>query len=342
MSLRAEAARGPEVSDEVTDEVSLEDWLSTPSSGESDGLFRMRLPATSANVGPGFDALGLAFSLMLTVEARRAASLTIQATGRDAGITGAGEGNLMLSTYEEVLRENQRAMVPLGIHVANEIPLGMGCGSSAAAICAGLLLANHFGGLGWGLEAVLDEAARREGHPDNVAACLLGGLTASKTILDESGGRRTAVVTLGADLPWRLLLALPQTGLATSMARKLLPESYARAVAISNVQSTALLMGAFALNRPDLLLAATEDAMHQPFRMEVCPLLGALLPLAGKKGVYSVTLSGAGPAVLLIVSGGCSLEMVEAAGGSLLTEVLELSIVLGARVRTSGNGQKLP
>ena len=327
---------GDAVEPEASREVSLQDWLSRPAPVASDWVFRIRLPATSANLGPGFDALGLALSLSLTVEARVAASFALHATGRDAEITGALEGNLMLSTYEEILGGCGRAIVPLEIRLANEIPLGMGCGSSAAALCAGVLLANHFGGLGWSLEKVVHEAAQREGHPDNVAACLLGGLTASKTTAARGTPDRTAVATLGAALRWRLLLALPQAGLATSKARKLLPDSYDRAAAISNVQSTALLMGAFALDRPDLLLAATEDRMHQPFRLEVCPLLRALQPLAGTKGVYSVTLSGAGPAVLLIVSEAVSREMVEAAGGTLLAELLELSIAIGTRVLEEG------
>ncbi len=289
----------------------------------------LRLPATSANLGPGFDSLGLAMSLFLTIRARCAPSFSIEASGRDAAVTGAAENNLIRTTYEEILLAAGQRIAPLALMVENEIPLGMGCGSSAAALCAGVMLANHFGELRWGPEQILHEAARREGHPDNVAACLLGGLTTSKTIApDPESGREghTVALTLGAELGWRLLLALPHASLSTAAARRLLPETYSRRDAVNNVQSTALLVGAFALNRPDLLRMATEDRLHQPYRMEACPLLAALLPLAGKDGVQSVTLSGAGPSVLLIVEDGVAVNTIRQVGGALVAEVLEVSI----------------
>ncbi len=296
---------------------------------------QLRLPATSANLGPGFDALGLALSLFLTIQARCAPVFSIVARGRDADVTGSLESNLIRTTYEAILTEKGRAVLPLALIVDNQIPLGMGCGSSAAALCAGVLLANHFGDLRWGPDEVLHEAARREGHPDNVAACLLGGLTASKTMPSkpETGAPgQTIAVSLGSDLPWRLLLALPYAGLSTATARLLLPDVYSRGDAVRNVQSTALLIGAFALNRPDLLTAATEDSLHQPYRMQVCPLLGALLPLAGKDGVHSVTLSGAGPAVLLVVAGETSPDIIHRAARGNIAEILELSIACGAKL----------
>ena len=253
--------------------------------------FHLRLPATSANLGPGFDALGLALDLWLEIEAEAAAEFHIAASGRDAEVVGAVEGNLMVQTY----RALAPAAPPLGLTVRNEIPLGMGCGSSAAALLGGVMLANEFGGLGMTPQEVLEEACRREGHPDNVAACFHGGLTVSAM----QGGRVTAA-KVGERLPWRLLLALPSAGLATTKARAMLPDGYSRADVVANIQATALLVAAFAEGRPELLTAGTRDRVHQPYRMDACPLLAALLPLAGTEGVYSVTLSGAGPSVLLI------------------------------------------
>ncbi len=286
---------------------------------------RLRLPATSANLGPGFDALGLAMTFYLTVEAEAAGAFGIEARGLNADLVGQLDRNLMLETY--------RALAPdgpaLALRVDNEIPLGMGCGSSAAALLAGVMLANHFGKLALAPEDVLAEACRREGHPDNVAACFLGGMTASAMV----DGRVTAA-TVGRGLPWRLLLAIPGSSLATSHARALLPASYTRADAVANVQATALLVSAFALGRPELLRAASGDRMHQPYRSAACPLLPLLLPLAGSEGVFSVVLSGAGPAVLLITDPAADLELlvrnIRKAAGDATLRVLKAAIAGGA------------
>ncbi len=256
---------------------------------------RLRLPATSANLGPGFDALGLAMSIYLTIDAVAADAFRIDATGRNADLCGDVENSLILSTYKSVLAASHQPVVPLHLELENEIPLGMGCGSSAAALLAGVLLADYFGDLGWSAQQILEEACRREGHPDNVAACYLGGMTASS---DKKGHVLTA--TCGQNLTWNLLIALPSVSLATEKARALLPATYSRADAVCNLQNVALLVSAFALNRGDLLRTAMQDRVHQPYRMEACPLLVRLLPLAGSSGALGVALSGAGPSVLII------------------------------------------
>ncbi len=148
----------------------------------------LRLPATSANLGPGFDALGLAMSLYLTIEASvaEAGAFHIDATGRDAAACSVIEDNLILTTYIDVLANAGKLSPRLHLKLHNEIPLGMGCGSSAAALLAGVMLANHFGQLLWSPQQVLEEACRREGHPDNVAACFLGGMTVS-SVSEDAG-----------------------------------------------------------------------------------------------------------------------------------------------------------
>jgi homoserine kinase len=267
---------------------------------------RLRLPATSANLGPGFDAVGLAMGLWLTITAEvqagegvvdGAAPLTIEATGRNADRCARTGNNMIFETCKDVLRQAGKDPVPLHLRVANEIPLGMGCGSSAAALLGGVMLANHFGALGWDMQACLEEASRREGHPDNVAACALGYMTVS-----AAEGGRVVTATCGQGLGWKLLLALPLASLATEKARALLPAEYSRADAVANVQRTALLVAAFALGGGDLLRVAMQDRLHQPYRMGACPLLERLLPLAGEAGVLGVALSGAGPSVLLVVA----------------------------------------
>jgi homoserine kinase len=299
------------------------------------GPVRLILPATSANLGPGFDSVGLALDLTLTVDAEiqrdsAAPLLTIEATGRNADRVSRTGNNMIFETYRSVLEHAGRAALPLHLRVHNEIPLGMGCGSSAAALLAGVLLANHFGALGWDRQACIDEASRREGHPDNVAACALGYMTISAV----TEGSVTAA-TCGEGLPWKLLLALPTASLATERARALLPSAYSRADAVSNVQHTALLVAAFALGRGDLLRVAMQDRLHQPYRMEACPMLPLLLPLAGTPGILGVALSGAGPGVLLILDSAASIPEISArirhAAADPALEILETAIGSGAR-----------
>jgi homoserine kinase len=297
----------------------------------------LRLPATSANLGPGFDAVGVTLALALTIEAKglQAAGgteLTIAATGRDAERCSRAANNMIFETYREVLTGAGHSLVPLDLRIHNEIPLGMGCGSSAAARLGGVMLANHFGGLGWSRRACIEEATRREGHPDNVAACALGYVTVSVV---ANGSVNSA--TCGQQLAWKLLLAFPPVTLATEKARALLPAEYSRVDAVANVQRTALLVAAFALGRGDLLHVAMQDRMHQPYRMEACPLLDRLLPLAGESGVLGVALSGAGPGVLLVVEADAVMEEIAArirqAAGDPALEVVETSIGAGATVQ---------
>jgi homoserine kinase len=288
----------------------------------------LRLPATSANLGPGFDALGLAMALYLTIDASAADFFQITATGRNADLCAALEDNLILDTYTDVLAAVGRPGPALSLQINNEIPLGMGCGSSAAALLAGVLLANHFGELQWTLQQILQEACRREGHPDNVAACYLGGMTVSTV---SQGQVITA--TCGDNLTWNLLLALPTASLATEKARALLPSTYTRGDAVANIQATALLVAAFAQGRGDLLRTAMQDRIHQPYRMEACPLLPLLLPLAGQSGILGVALSGAGPSVLLIAeSAATALNLpatIRQAAGDPTLEVIQTTISTG-------------
>jgi homoserine kinase len=293
---------------------------------------RLSLPATSANLGPGFDAVGLALSMRLTIEAQVSPSFQIEATGRDAALCGALDHNLILDTYRDMLVQAGGNELPLHLKLHNEIPLGMGCGSSAAALLAGVALADHFGGLHLGNEGIVAEASRREGHPDNVAACWYGGFTVS-----AQEGDAVKVATFGVDLEttgaWEMLLAVQPTSFATEKARALLPETYSRADAIFNVQRASLLAAAFAQGRLDLLKTAMQDRMHQPYRATACPLLKKLLPLMADSEVAGVALSGAGPSVLVFLGEGTTLLAAETRIRALVgsdVELLPLRIATGA------------
>lgn len=280
---------------------------------------RLRLPATSANLGPGFDAVGLALSMWLTVEGHVAPSWQVEATGRNADLVGQLNDNLMVDVFRSVLDQAGVQSPCLLLKIRNEIPLGMGCGSSAAAICAGVALANHFGSLGWSDVEIVREAAEREGHPDNVAACWYGGFTAS--CLSEAG---LATATFAADPAWQMMLAMQQEGLATKKARAMLPENYSRADTVFNVQRVALLTAAFAQGRLDLLRVAMQDRMHQPYRMKACELLEKLLPLAEEPAIAGVALSGAGPSVLVVLAAETTVPEAEARLRQLVGESAEL------------------
>lgn len=300
--------------------------------------YRLRLPATSANLGPGFDALGLAMALYLTIEAKVADAFHIEATGRDADQCARLEDNLILTTYVDVLAVAGVLAPRLHLQIHNEIPLGMGCGSSASALLAGVFLANHFGKLGWEGQQILEEACIREGHPDNVAACYLGGMTASSMSKNS-----LSTATCGEELIWGLNLALPSASLATEKARAMLPPAYSREDVVANIQSTALLVAAFAQGRGDLLRTAMQDRIHQPYRMKACPLLPLLLPLAGVPAIVSskivspkilgVALSGAGPSVLIITEDARPSSLpaiIRQAAGDPSLEVLQTTISGGA------------
>ena len=261
---------------------------------------RLTLPATSANLGPAFDAAALALKLHLSVHAKISPIFRISAEGRDRGICENLDGNLLLQTYREVLNANGKREVPLALKINNEIPIGKGLGSSAAARLAGIALASHFGTMRWTDEQIVAEAARREGHADNAAACWLGGFVVV-------GGRNLdgeeIVVAYRPNIraSWPLLLAIANHELSTERARGALPGEYARRDAVLNVQNAMRLALAFSAGDSRLLASALPDRLHQPHRSALCPLLDPLRALAGSHGIIGAVLSGAGPSVLLFL-----------------------------------------
>jgi homoserine kinase len=257
----------------------------------------LALPATSANLGPAFDAAALAMNIYITIDARAADDFSIAATGRDQQICGALGNHLILTTYTEILHAHGAEVIPLSLRIKNDIPIGKGCGSSAAARLAGIALANHFGHFRWTDAQIIGEASRREHHSDNASACWMGGLTVAK-MQGESEALVARIIPKGK---WPLLLAVPEDPLSTEEARKVLPTHYSRADAVTNIQNSMLLLAAFVQGRPDLLASALEDRIHQPYRAPLCPLLPALEKLAGTNGILGAALSGAGPSVLIFL-----------------------------------------
>jgi homoserine kinase len=258
-----------------------------------------RVPASSANLGPGFDALGLALEIYLTCRFRLAKELSIRAFGRDAESIPTTAENLIWQTALAVAADTGSKLPPVELEIDNDIPLGKGLGSSAAALTAGVVIADQLLGLRWKPLRILDEAARIEGHPDNVAACVLGSIVASAI---DSGGVARAV---RLELPKRygIAIVVPDFILPTVQARAVLPDSYSRADAIFNVQRSALLIAALATGTTSAFPAALQDRFHQPYRAPLVPGLEEILRLRAP-GLLGSTLSGAGPSILVFYERG--------------------------------------
>jgi homoserine kinase len=259
----------------------------------------LRVPASSANLGPGFDALGLALGIYLECRFRTSGQLSIQVEGRDAAEISTGEDNLIWQTALAVARDMRITMPPIELQIRNEIPIGKGLGSSAAALTAGVVIADHMLDLRWKPLRILDEAARLEGHPDNVAACVLGSVVASA--IDSGGVART--VRLNMPVGFGVGVVVPDFTLPTSQARALLPDCYPRAEAIFNVQRAALLVAALATGTASAFPAALEDKFHQPYRAALVPGLDDILKLRAP-GLLGCALSGAGPSILVFYERG--------------------------------------
>jgi homoserine kinase len=260
----------------------------------------VRVPASSANLGPGFDALGLALNIYLECRFRPASSLSIVATGRDADCISTGEDNLIWQTAQTVARDVDAMLPPIELIIENQIPLGKGLGSSAAALTAGVVIADHMLGLNWRPHRILDEAAKIEGHPDNVAACVLGSIVASAI---DSGGVARAVRLELSD-HYGVAVIVPDFALPTVQAREVLPDTYSRADAVFNVQRAALLIAALASGSSAAFPTALDDRMHQPYRAPLIPGLDEVIKLRAP-GLLGCALSGAGPSVLAFYEKGC-------------------------------------
>lgn len=260
----------------------------------------VRVPASSANLGPGFDALGLALNIYLECHFRPSETLSIKASGRDAECISVDADNLIWQTALTVARDTETTLPPIELIIENNIPLGKGLGSSAAALTAGVVIADELLGLHWRPHRVLDEAAKIEGHPDNVAACVLGSIVASAI---DSGGVARAV---RLELPdhYGVAVIVPDFPLPTVRAREVLPATYSRADAVFNVQRAALLIAALATGTSSAFPTALDDRMHQPFRTPLIPGLDEVLKLRAP-GLLGCALSGAGPSVLVFYEKGC-------------------------------------
>jgi len=255
----------------------------------------VRVPATSANLGPGFDTLGLALALYNEVEVRPAASTTVTVEGEGAGRLPTTAKNVVVRAIRLAYEAVGRAEEPLSVRCVNRIPTARGLGSSAAAWVGGLVAANALLDRPLDRAALLRLAARAEGHPDNVAAAIYGGLTVV-------GGEGDAVIALSLPVPPSLVWValIPTVTSSTAEARAVLPATVPRADAVFNVQRVALLLASLQAGEIDTLAAALDDRLHQPYRRKLFPWLPAVVEAARAAGALGCVLSGAGPSLLAV------------------------------------------
>lgn len=268
------------------------------------GVVRVTVPATSANLGPGFDALGLALDLHDVVEAEvTSGGLAIEVTGVEADAVPRDEKHLVVQAMRAAFDALGVAQVGLRVRCANAIPHGRGLGSSAAAIVAGILAAQALAGdsLAEADDAVLALATELEGHPDNVAACIFGGLT-----IAWAADRQVRATRVDVHPDIQPLICVPESVVPTELARGLLPDTVPHADAARNAGRAALLIEALT-RRPDLLMDATEDRLHQHYRAGAMPESLDLVTMLRKKGLPAV-VSGAGPSVLVLATSGQAAE----------------------------------
>jgi homoserine kinase len=270
---------------------------------------RVRVPATSANLGPGFDALGLALTLYDEVEAEITGSgLAIEVSGEGDDTATAGEGHLVVRAIRAAFAAAGAGQPPgLALRCVNAIPQGRGLGSSAGAVVAGLLAGRALAGgvaefAGGGVAefaggGVLPLASELEGHPDNAAACLSGGLTIAWN--PGTGPRAIRLDPRPEIVP---VVCVPAVSMATAAARRALPASVPHADAAANAGRSALLVAALT-QAPDLLLDATRDLLHEPYRAPLMPDTADLIARLRGAGIAAV-LSGAGPSVLALTISG--------------------------------------
>jgi homoserine kinase len=262
----------------------------TPTAG------RLLVPATSANLGPGFDALGLALDLHLEVVVRRAERNKF--TYRGEGSLPERDDNLLHAGFAAACRAAAAKPFPVSFEVDNPIPLARGLGSSSAALVAGAAAADLLLGGPLARDGVFTVTAAIEGHPDNVAPAVYGGFTVSA--LDSS--ERYLTRSLSVPAGWRLVFGVPGFEFLTESARKLLPSSYPRADVIRTASRAALWTLAVATDEPELLRTASLDVLHQPYRAGSMPGFDRCLDETMAAGAFAAFLSGAGPSVGAVAS----------------------------------------
>ena len=252
----------------------------------------VKVPATTANLGPGFDALGLALDLWNESTFEPADDFTVYIEGEGKGRLAHGKHNMILRAAQKLADRLGRKLPPFVVHCINHIPSGSGLGSSAAATLTGLLAANVLTQSALSEEEILNLATEIEGHSDNAAPALLGGLVVSTAGEGKMIVRRLPVTAL------EVTVVVPDFHFPTKQARNALPEQVKRKDAIHNISRAVLVTEAFRTGDLSLLGEAMTDKLHQPYRIPLIPGAQAALDAMKRAGASAVALSGAGPGLI--------------------------------------------
>jgi len=276
--------------------------------------YKVRVPASTSNLGPGFDCLGAALTLYNEIEAivdnKRAVFTKIEIEGEGAASLPKDERNIVWQSMKKVFERHtykKCSLNNLRLHINNYIPIASGLGSSAAARLGGILLAYKIMGLKANIDEVLKLGAELEGHPDNIVPALVGGLCVSMVADKQIKYIKLSVPRMKA------VIANPYFELKTKKARKALPKNIPFSNAVFNVSRSLVMLSALQKNRFDLLKDAMEDKMHQPYREKLVPGMKNVFNSAYTSGAYGAALSGAGPSIVAF----CSINKAEKVAGNM-------------------------
>ncbi|MBP2658705.1 MAG: Homoserine kinase [Firmicutes bacterium] len=295
---------------------------------------KVRVPGTTANCGPGFDTVGIACTIYSELELSLSdeGTLRIEIEGEGKGRIPTDRNNIIYQAVQAVLDKVGKPYQGIYLKLYNKIPLARGLGSSAAAIVGGLIAANQATGNTLTQEEIFSMATIIEGHPDNVAPAIFGGITIS-----VMQGNQPVYLRFMPGKKLNMVVAIPEFNLSTHTARQVLPDTITMKDAVFNISRVALLIGALCKGEFHHLQYALEDKVHQPYRLQLIPGMQQVFDAAVAKGAYGAALSGAGPCLIAFTESNCDrigMAMVQAfAKCDVKAEYITLSIdTEGAKV----------
>lgn len=282
-------------------------------------VVKVRVPGTTANCGPGFDTIGIACGIYNELELTILEDdrLIIEVFGEGSDHIPVDGKNVVWQAVSYLFQQAGVKIAGAKLRMVNNIPLSRGLGSSAAAIVAGLTAANAASGYHFSKRDIFQMAARLEGHPDNVAPAVFGGVTVS--VVTDGGVVET--LPFIPVKPFKMVVAVPDFYLATKVARTALPDTVPLTDAVFNVGRSALLVGALCQGRLDLLQVALGDKLHQPYRSKLVPGMEDVFAAAGAAGALGTALSGAGPCLIAFAEDNC-----EQIGGAMVAAFAKQAI----------------